>query len=588
MPPRLSIPLLLLTVTTISRSAAPLPAAGVDFPVDDPVYPISTLLDPRKTPADSYEAFRVISRTDGGWAAVPALLRQTASPDPALRRRADWALWCLLDANDYRLALSIGPCDDAAFAAAIVKRGLGSSKSARAMADSPSKVLSDAGKQDLRAWPPDPEDVRSAIAHNQDPSRRPEFIPRARRNAGVVSDLEMRAGRGYRAFLGKGQLILKHLHSEDPAIRAAARACFDEMFDKGILTRDGAEELAMVAMADSGANRAVAEGMLIESQGEARERAIGIASHAALSGSLGLLPARGVELLKELHADLTPQIQAVIDVERSFARGDDLLASWLAATGNKESSKQAAWESILKLSKVLSSDNLRLRLFVAYLARRNDDAAALETAASAQTALLISVRAGVSQPPDVINALRLDPASDSLRAGLRNIISPNDSNHRADPPAPEVQLAALTVYAVIKVPPADLKTRDILHGFLKHPLSSYRIAAAEALDDPAVLKAANAVDIIADLRRDEYPVRVRAARRAQELNLAPTDFTAALVRATESRDMAAREGLTLALERAQATGKPAQEILKLADAEQDPVSRAYLRAAARALNDHAR
>jgi len=57
---------------------------------------------------------------------------------------------------------------------------------------------------------------------------------------------------------------------------------------------------------------------------------------------------------------------------------------------------------------------------------------------------------------------------------------------------------------------------------------------------------------------------------------------AALIQAVDSGDMAAREGLVLALERSARLGQSAADIIAKADEETDATLRAYLKAARRA------
>jgi hypothetical protein len=64
-----------------------------------------------------------------------------------------------------------------------------------------------------------------------------------------------------------------------------------------------------------------------------------------------------------------------------------------------------------------------------------------------------------------------------------------------------------------------------------------------------------------------------------EAKVVPAEITAPLMRAVDRRDMAAREGLVLAVERCVATGRPADEVLKAFadDREADAYARAGLR-----------
>ncbi|HSI32246.1 MAG TPA: hypothetical protein VK986_01545, partial [Tepidisphaeraceae bacterium] len=96
-------------------------------------------------------------------------------------------------------------------------------------------------------------------------------------------------------------------------------------------------------------------------------------------------------------------------------------------------------------------------------------------------------------------------------------------------------------------------------------------------------RAAAGPGVLRDLRATDPAVRSKAAHLAHRLKLAQPAVTAALVKAVDAGDMAAREGLVLALERAAAGGGSAADVLAVADEEKDGTKRAYLRAARRAV-----
>jgi len=90
-------------------------------------------------------------------------------------------------------------------------------------------------------------------------------------------------------------------------------------------------------------------------------------------------------------------------------------------------------------------------------------------------------------------------------------------------------------------------------------------------------------DAIRRLRNRESIIRGRAARELLHAEVAPRHIMQALVRAVEAGDFAAREGLTLAIERAQSSGKGVEAELAKADRETDPAARAFLNSANRAV-----
>ncbi|MEZ0266164.1 MAG: hypothetical protein ACAI43_15650 [Phycisphaerae bacterium] len=91
---------------------------------------------------------------------------------------------------------------------------------------------------------------------------------------------------------------------------------------------------------------------------------------------------------------------------------------------------------------------------------------------------------------------------------------------------------------------------------------------------------------ITGLRSEDRAARAAAARELLRLAAAAEDpdreALAALVRAVESGDMAAREGLTLAVERAAVRRVSVNAILDEADEERDGTARTFLRAGRRA------
>jgi hypothetical protein len=87
------------------------------------------------------------------------------------------------------------------------------------------------------------------------------------------------------------------------------------------------------------------------------------------------------------------------------------------------------------------------------------------------------------------------------------------------------------------------------------------------------------VDLLDDLRADSATLRETAARQVESLGTFSPEVTGALRRAVAKRDMAAREGLVRAIERAAATGRPAiDELRATASAAVESTSRTMARA----------
>jgi hypothetical protein len=199
--------------------------------------------------------------------------------------------------------------------------------------------------------------------------------------------------------------------------------------------------------------------------------------------------------------------------------------------------------------------------------------AAADPALDAPAAALDSIIAqGVTPAPFVIGALDLSPTT-VRRTALPHLAAPRT----------DVRAAALAVLR--STDPADPATRRALTVHLKNRFEDVRLAAAEMLGDPRSMNLARLPGWLADLRADSGDRRALAARQLETSGLLPPDLSAALVRAVDRRDLAAREGLLLAVERVTAKPGPARDALQsLAAAEADPATRAYARAALRELD----
>ncbi|HYE17335.1 MAG TPA: hypothetical protein VEA69_02765 [Tepidisphaeraceae bacterium] len=88
---------------------------------------------------------------------------------------------------------------------------------------------------------------------------------------------------------------------------------------------------------------------------------------------------------------------------------------------------------------------------------------------------------------------------------------------------------------------------------------------------------------VANLRHRDLVARSQAAHALRRMDAVDPVILEALVRAIDSGSFAAREGLTLAIERARERGVSERQVFDAADREPDPAARAYLRAGRRAL-----
>ncbi|HYE21131.1 MAG TPA: hypothetical protein VEA69_21975 [Tepidisphaeraceae bacterium] len=148
-----------------------------------------------------------------------------------------------------------------------------------------------------------------------------------------------------------------------------------------------------------------------------------------------------------------------------------------------------------------------------------------------------------------------------------------------DPGTREVSLRLLTLIGRDRP-----ETRAAVEPFLRSAIDRERELAAEVLGTDDARRTAAGPGVLRDLRAGDPAVRSKAAHLAHRLGLDRPAVTAALVKAVDSGDMATREGLVLALERAAAArAGSAVDVLATADEEKDVTKRAYLRAARRAV-----
>jgi hypothetical protein len=190
----------------------------------------------------------------------------------------------------------------------------------------------------------------------------------------------------------------------------------------------------------------------------------------------------------------------------------------------------------------------------------------------------IAAMVELGRTPTVDRIRELNPDAKLLGARLLRVLKSDDAAARA---------AAAQVLGLVgsDVP----EVRAALLNLVRTGDEPVRIAAADALDDARSRRIAYTPGILRELRSDDSATRLRAARRAQTLGIDDDAVTGALFRSVSAGDMVAREGLVLGLERAYANQSKALDMLKeLAQSTNDPATRAYVRAALRAIEVPAR
>ena len=185
--------------------------------------------------------------------------------------------------------------------------------------------------------------------------------------------------------------------------------------------------------------------------------------------------------------------------------------------------------------------------------------------------ILSHVAAGKVFDEEVLRILAPDPATLCREM-------PQYLKNRSTP----VRLAACRALQVTSLAGPDI--RPALEPLLDDPDDNVRYAAAAALDRKDILARAAIPDLLAGLRDDSPTRRILAARQLDELAVEPKELTTALIRAVDDRNMPARQGLILALDRAYTSRQNALDVLKmLAASDADQTTRLYARAALREL-----
>ncbi len=216
------------------------------------------------------------------------------------------------------------------------------------------------------------------------------------------------------------------------------------------------------------------------------------------------------------------------------------------------------------------------RKLLASLLRSSDPAASLKAAELFTTPkarelalqmLVASIQDGKPLSVEVIKALKLD--AESVSGLLINILNTGDT------PTRQAALQSLEITGIEGDP-----VRAALTPLIRNSDPEVRHRAAQLLNTPEALARAKVPDLLNDIRSGQLSQRQLAARLLDEMNIEPKEVTSALVRATESGDYAARQGLLAALHTANATSQNPLEILKqTAAAEKPSADRSFSRAA---------
>jgi hypothetical protein len=213
---------------------------------------------------------------------------------------------------------------------------------------------------------------------------------------------------------------------------------------------------------------------------------------------------------------------------------------------------------------------------LARLLRNPDESISLPTAALfttpkaqelAQQILLASIRKTKAFPPPVIKALKVDV--ETLSRGAVEYLAADDV------PARRAALETLNATGI-----KGGAIRAALTPLIRNADPQIRHSAAQLLNTPEALSRAKVPDFLNEIRANSLSARQLAARQLDELGVEPKEVTYALVRAVESGDYAARQGLLTALDDANArTQNPLDLLNKTAASDKPSAARAFARAA---------
>jgi hypothetical protein len=129
--------------------------------------------------------------------------------------------------------------------------------------------------------------------------------------------------------------------------------------------------------------------------------------------------------------------------------------------------------------------------------------------------------------------------------------------------------------------------RGLANSLLEDEDEDVRYIAGELFNRPDIMNRARVPALLKDLRNDSPTRRMTAANQLESLGVEPKEITTALIRAVKQGDMAAREGLLRAIDRAYAARANSLDTLRKLATEpdqHDPTTRAYARAALRAVS----
>jgi hypothetical protein len=128
--------------------------------------------------------------------------------------------------------------------------------------------------------------------------------------------------------------------------------------------------------------------------------------------------------------------------------------------------------------------------------------------------------------------------------------------------------------------------RALANTLLDDQVEEVRYIAGELFNRPDIMDRARVPMLVRELRNESPLRRTIAANQLDSLGVEPKEITSALIRAVQHGDMPAREGLLRAIDRAYTSRANSLDMLrKLAAPEQsDPTTRAYARAALRAVS----
>ena len=544
--------------------AAALPSSAASV---EALAALNELLHPTSSAEAKVQAFRVLDgQRDQGWSLVPRLLELTRSADAGQRERARWVLWCIVGPEAYKVLNELGPEPERRAVVAHLMNNVdparpwdGLTKSL-ALARSELPAINWIGLWNLRV-------MLNAAAPPRTQADR-ENVDRIFRELRGVAALKVddKAAKEPMAIGERGSLLESARRWAPQSAHAIAflvcdkSARADRLLREAIIDGRISTKSFIIAVTDVLLESAWFQpdellAILASTRGEVRarvvSRALAAASHGSapgrtilryLSGQFHSDEIRIAEILAELEPAEVAQFQPMFDlVATQDVRGGDQL-----------------------MTRLIAHNDLKVRRAAARIVT------AVPRLFGPEEAIAALVERG--RTPTVQRIRELNPDSKALGIRLVRVLKGKDAG---------AGVAAAHVIALVGS--ADVpEVREALLELARSGEESVRVAAADALDDAKARRAAHAPAVLRDLRSAQPATRLQAAKRAQTLGMGDERLTAALLKAVSAGDMAAREGLTLALERAHATGSTPLVVLEdLARSERDPTTRAYVKAALR-------